>query len=166
MTTVPLTRRNILISAVVVATAGASITLAHQLSAGSSSEPTLHNTGSIEVTPSLSSRGVVENPPAEVKIDGQSVSVPQSGTATVATPSGTATVRVSGDQTTVTRQESVPSHGGSGSSLNISVQSSSNGNDNADNRVRYRSSTESESSSNSSVKIKQKGEGTVSVPSP
>ena len=162
MTNVPLNRKSLFVSVVILGTAGATFTLAHQnnpkLDTG-----TQRNSTNIGVTPTLASPGVVENPLVNVEIDGKSVNVPEQGVTSVPTANGSATVRVDGDKTTVTREETTP-QAPSSSSVNISVESSSSGNSDSRSSVRYKSSSSSSSSSN--VKIEQSGDSTVRTESP
>jgi hypothetical protein len=101
---------------------------------------------------SIESKGVLENPPVDVKVNGQSVPIKLEGITHV-TPDGKTTVTVSGNSTRQV-QTSTPS-----GSTSIHVESSSTTNGGSSNRssstttIRSDSSTHTRVSGNGSTKV-------------
>lgn len=137
---------------VVMVSGGALITLAHD------QMPTTSSSGNQRGQQNSDVQGVVENPPVDVKINGQQVPV-QTGTTSFDTGSGKATISASNDRVEVNHKSTSNTPG----NVDVRVKTESHGNSNTS--ARYRSSTRSstESSSSSSVEISTKGDSKVNI---
>jgi hypothetical protein len=157
--TVP--NKKLILGATTILISGASFTLAHH----SGATPSSHANTSIQLNtdePSLSTQGVVENPPVNVNIDGTPVSVGQ-GTTNIPTKNGSAKVTVLGKSVSVEQTRS-QAPGNPGSSLNVNVQSTSIGGGGA--HVSFQSSSnnsKANSSSFSQTSVFSNGVGSVNV---
>jgi hypothetical protein len=136
-----------------LAVIGAVFTLVHR----SAALPTSYNADSstsADITPTLASQGVVENPPVSVTVNGNAIPV-KPGTTRVDTPGGTATVQLSGNSASVDSQGTESTSSTKQGSVNVSVSSSSSGNtgSNSSTFVDSSSDTTVSGSGNSSVHI-------------
>lgn len=152
MTIVP-TKLTLIGGVASIAVIGAVFTLVHRPAA----QPVSYNADSstsADITPTLTSQGVVENPPV-ITVNGTQIPA-KTGTTRVNTPEGPATVQVSGNSATVDsgNTESTSSSTPQGS-VNVSVTSSSSGTtgNNSSSFVDSSSQTTVSGSGNSSVHI-------------
>ncbi|HSX41440.1 MAG TPA: hypothetical protein VLF21_02295 [Candidatus Saccharimonadales bacterium] len=115
------------------------------------SKPASRNS-QIDVKQNFTGQGVVENPPAEVTVNGQPVEV--KGSTTVDTGAGTATIQV----TPHTAQVSAPA---TTDGISVQISQTNSGNGGTHTSLNAQSSSHFSSSSHSSVW--QEGSGTISV---
>ena len=132
-----------------IAAAGAYLTFMRQHPASIKASSTSQSSPDLKAPTETNATGVVENPPASVTIDGQSVPI-KSGTTVVPTAQGSATVTVSAGSVSVNRSESSSDI----TSSNASTQSGSVQNSNSSStHITTGGSGNSSVSSSSSVNI-------------
>jgi hypothetical protein len=123
MTIVP-TKLTFMAGVASIAVIGAVFTLVHRPAV----QPVSYNADtstSADITPTLTSQGIVENPPV-ITVNGTQIPV-KPGTTRVDTPGGAATVQVSGNAATVDSQNTGSTSSTPQGSVNVSVSSSSSG---------------------------------------
>jgi hypothetical protein len=152
MTIVP-TKLTFIAGAASLVAIGAVFTLVHR-SAALPVSYNADNSTSADITPTLASQGVVENPPVSVTVNGDAIPA-KPGTTRVNTPGGTATVQVSGNSSTVDTQNTQSASSTKQGSVSVSVSSSSSGTtgNNSSTFVDSSSDTTISGSGNSSVHI-------------
>lgn len=153
----------ILVTIAFTALALGGFTLAHR----SPAAPIYHGSTSTsaEITPSLSSMGVVENPPLDITVNGTEVPL-KNGTTTVPAGDGAATVTVNGNSASVNASSGNSSSSTSTPSgnLNVTIQSSGNNSHTSSNVYQFSSSSSStHASSSSNVSVFGNGTGHIEV---